>query len=80
MRWYAQKDTIDTKPTRVTPDIKFSYLYKSVTFELELGTEDSTTPTSESKTRRNYGSLGYRWDFCRFLNGQRGAGGRIPAP
>jgi len=51
---------------RISPNLRLGYRWgRSVTFEVESGVEssDTSSPTLSEKTRRDYFSLGYRWDF-----------------
>jgi tetratricopeptide (TPR) repeat protein len=63
---YNQEDNLGTKLDRLTPTLKLGYRQKpNLTFEFEFGIENSTTrsTTTEDKTNRKFGSVGYRWDF-----------------
>ena len=46
-------------------EVLFVIETEKVTFEVEAGAENSTTRSEgfEEKVRRNFFSLGYRWDF-----------------
>jgi hypothetical protein len=66
LRLYKQTDTLGTKQKRVSPSLRLSYkLRESISLEGEAGLEDSTTEsaTTTDKTKRQYYSFGYRWDF-----------------
>lgn len=66
MTQYNQEDNLGTKLDRLTPTIKLGYRQKpNLTFEFEFGIENSSTKstTSEDKSNRKFGSIGYRWDF-----------------
>lgn len=66
VRWYKQEDDAGTTIERVTPSVRLGYRWKeNLTFEVEAGIEDSDTKSDTTKetNRRNFYSLGYRWDF-----------------
>lgn len=62
----SQTDNLNVRVTKVMPNLKLSYrMSDMMSFEGEGGLEDShtTSSTQDSKTRRSYFSMGYRWDF-----------------
>jgi len=64
--YYEQTDDMDTHFTRTIPTIKVGYLIKpNLVFEIEYGVETtvSESNTSNDTTTRQFGSIGYRWDF-----------------
>jgi len=64
--YYEQTDDMDTHFTRTIPTIKVGYLIKpNLVFEVEYGVETtvSESNTSNDTTTRQFGSIGYRWDF-----------------
>jgi tetratricopeptide (TPR) repeat protein len=66
LRWYRQQDNLGTRLDRITPTFRAGYQWSDrVTFEAEIGIENSTTQTAttDDVSRRRYWSLGYRWDF-----------------
>jgi len=66
LRWYHQENLdSDSETTRLTPTIKIDYRSKRVTFELEVGQEQSegSGVTQDQEVTRNYYVVGYRWDF-----------------
>lgn len=66
VRWYKQTDQQGVTLTRLTPTLRVTYQWgERIALEGEIGVEDSTvkSSTTEDVTRRNYWSLGYRWDF-----------------
>jgi hypothetical protein len=66
LRWYRQHDQLGVTLTRLTPAVRLTYQWREhVALETEIGIEDTTTKSSatEDVQRRNYWSLGYRWDF-----------------
>ncbi len=66
IRWYQQKDTLGTTLSRLSPTLRLGYRWReNLTIEFEIGIEDSKTDsaTTQEDSRRNFFSLGYRWDF-----------------
>jgi tetratricopeptide (TPR) repeat protein len=66
VQWYEQTNDNGSKLQRISPTARVGYRWgQSVTLEVEAGAENSTTrsETIEEKTRRNFFSLGYRYDF-----------------
>jgi len=70
LRYYGQEDEAGTTLTRWSPSLRLGYRWRDqLTIEAEYGYEktltESTTPTSNitDDSKRNYFSLGYRWDF-----------------
>lgn len=68
LQLYAQKNELDTDGdlTRITPTFKVNYQMRPAqNLEFGAGIEQShiTTPTIDSKIRRKFFNLGYRWDF-----------------
>ena len=64
--WYQQHNDNGSDLRRVSPTARLAYRWRnSMTLELEAGAERTSTrsATNEEKTRRNFFSLGYRWDF-----------------
>jgi maltoporin len=64
--WYGQNNDDGSDLRRVSPDFRLSYQAgKNVSLEVEVGVEDtnSQNATTQETTRRNFFSLGYRWDF-----------------
>jgi len=66
IRYYDQEDQSSTTLTRWNPTIRLGYRWRnSITLEVEYGLENTVTEstTTIDESRRNYYSLGYRWDF-----------------
>jgi tetratricopeptide (TPR) repeat protein len=64
--WYQQSNDNGSDLRRISPNVRLGYRFgTSVTFEAEVGMEntESSSSTLVEKTRRDYFSLGYRWDF-----------------
>jgi tetratricopeptide (TPR) repeat protein len=64
--WYQQSNDNGSDLQRISPDLRLGYRWgRRITLEVEAGIENSQTRSStlDEKTRRNYFSLGYRWDF-----------------
>jgi len=64
--WYGQDNDDGTTLRRISPTLRLSYRWRSnVSFEAEVGAEDgnSQSATTKEATRRQFFSLGYRWDF-----------------
>lgn len=65
---FAQSNVLETDGdfTRISPSFKLSYrLNTSKSFELGAGLDQfhNTSATLDSKTKRKFFNLGYRWDF-----------------
>lgn len=66
LRYYQQDDDSGTALTRTNAALRLSYRVRdSISLEAEAGYERSVTDTdfAEDVVRREYFSLGYRWDF-----------------
>jgi tetratricopeptide (TPR) repeat protein len=66
LQYYHQRDENGTERTRLTPTVRGGYKWKdNLTFEAEYGLErtDTKGPTLEETSKRDFFSLGYRWDF-----------------
>lgn len=66
VQWYEQTNDSGSKLQRISPTLRLGYRWgQSVTLEVEAGAENSTTrsETVEERIRRNFFSLGYRYDF-----------------
>jgi tetratricopeptide (TPR) repeat protein len=66
LRYYEQTDDLGGSLTRLNPNVRLTYRFRdSVSFEAEAGYEQSNTDTmfATDETRREYFSLGYRWNF-----------------
>jgi hypothetical protein len=66
LRSYNQEDAAGTTLKRLTPILRTVYQWKErIAFEAEYGIENTHihSATLDEKSRRNYFSLGYRWDF-----------------
>ena len=64
--WYRQNNDNGSDLQRISPNVRVGYRFgRSVTFEAEVGIENTESSSSVllEKTRRDYFSLGYRWDF-----------------
>jgi hypothetical protein len=64
-RWSKQDNEIGSESVRSTPSLRLDYKWDSVTFEFEYGREttNTSTATQEEESKRDFYSLGYRWDF-----------------
>jgi hypothetical protein len=66
LNWYTQSGPDEVELSRLSPIFRLSYQWKDhLTLETELGAEDTqtTSPNLTDQSRREYFSLGYRWDF-----------------
>ncbi len=66
IRYYDQNDEAGTKLTRINGGLRLSYrIRNSVSLEAEAGYELTKTDSTfaEDETRREFYSIGYRWDF-----------------
>lgn len=66
LRYYTQKDDSGDKQDRISPSLKLAYQWRnSVYLEGEIGREvsNSSGPTRDDRTTRNYMYMGVRWDL-----------------
>lgn len=66
LRYYNQKDDSGGKQNRISPSLKLSWQWRTSLFlEGEMGREvsNSSGPTSNDHTKRDYVYTGVRWDF-----------------
>lgn len=66
LRYYTQKTDGGDAQDRISPSVKISYQWRSSLYlEGEMGREvsNSTGPTRNDHTQRDYFYLGMRWDF-----------------
>ncbi|BAN34814.1 hypothetical protein SCD_n00974 [Sulfuricella denitrificans skB26] len=66
LRYYTQKDDSGDKQDRISPSLKLSWQWHSSFYlEGEMGREmsNSTGPTRNDHSRRDYVYMGVRWDF-----------------
>jgi hypothetical protein len=66
LRYYTQKDDSGDKQDRISPSLKLSWQWRaSLYLEGEMGREvsNSSGPTRNDRSRRDYVYMGLRWDF-----------------
>ncbi len=66
LRYYTQKDDSGDKQDRVSPSLKLAYQWRnSLYLEGEVGREESNSsgPTRNDSSRREYMYMGVRWDI-----------------
>lgn len=66
VRYYTQKDDSGDKQDRISPSLKLSWQWRaSLYLEGEMGREvsNSSGPTRNDHSRRDYVYMGVRWDF-----------------
>lgn len=66
LRYYTQKDDSGDKQDRISPSMKLSWQWRaSLYLEGEMGREvsNSSGPTRNDHSRRDYVYMGVRWDF-----------------
>lgn len=66
LRYYTQKDDSGDKQDRISPSMKISWQWRtSLYLEGEMGREvsNSSGPTRNDHSRRDYVYVGVRWDF-----------------
>lgn len=66
LRYYTQKDDSGDKQDRISPSLKLSWQWRaSLYLEGEMGREvsNSSGPTRNDHSRRDYVYMGVRWDF-----------------
>lgn len=66
LRYYQQRDTAEVELRRLGPSLRVAYRpQERVSLEGEVAWErtETSSPTLDDRTTRNFVSLGYRWDF-----------------
>lgn len=66
LRYYTQKDDSENKQDRFSPSLKLAYQWRTSLFlEGEVGHEvsNSTGPTRDDHSKRDYMYMGVRWDI-----------------